>query len=72
MPGLEVGGLAEVEDSVQWLQRDLAEWCLVEGPRTAVELWEDFESISLPGFVIPVQVDLSQALSSGKLSAGSI
>ena len=57
VPGLKVGRLTEVEDSVQW---------------RAVNLGEDFESITLPGFVVPVQVNLGQTLSDGRLLAGSI
>lgn len=72
MPGLEVRGLAEVENSVQWLEGELGKWCLVKGPRRAIDLREDFESISLPCFVIPVQVNLGKALPGDQMLAGSV
>lgn len=72
MPGLEVSGLAEVENSVQWLESELGKWCLVKGPRRAIDLGENFESISLPGFVISVQVNFGKALSSDQVLVGSI
>lgn len=72
MPGLEVDGLAEVEDSVQWLQSDLAERSLVQGSWGAVDLWEDFESIPLPGLIVPVQINLGQALFEQKTVSSGI
>lgn len=72
MPGLEFSGLAEVENSVQWLEGELGKWCLVKGPRRAIDLRENLESISLPCFVVPVQINFGKALSNTRMLAWSI